>query len=40
VPDAYEAGERLAGELALEVLEFADRASKCKEAAFECRNTG
>ena len=40
VTDAYEAGERLAGKLALEVLEFADCASECKETAFKRRNTG
>jgi hypothetical protein len=40
VTDAYEAAERIAGKFALEVLEFADGAPKCKKAPFKCRDTG
>jgi hypothetical protein len=40
VADAYQAGEWLAGEFALKIYEFPDRAPAGKEAAFKCGDTG
>src|SRR5882672_915079 len=40
VTDAYPANERLAGQLALEIPEFPDRAPPRKETAFKSGDTG